>query len=347
MSKFTRRELLRLGLGTSVAGSAFAAWMTRPRAEVNQISTPDPPLQAPELEKPRAAGKSESQPALPTRFLGQTGQRVTIFGLGGASSQTPLSNGPHDEAVAIVERALALGVSYFDTASSYGDGKSEKAIGEVAKKHRAQMTIASKTGERTYDGAMRELEASLKRLQTDHLDVWLMHHVSLPDRDTAPAFAANGAIKALEKAKAEKMVRFAGVSGHHRTDVLAEWLRRYRFDMTLMPINAVDRHNRDSFIETVLPVARERKIGVVAMKIPAYGRLLRPEKGVGMREAFAYSLSQPGVAGGIIACDSIAMLEENVAAARAFASLDSGAQSALEAKTVSYWQQASFYRRWT
>ncbi|HEX8465993.1 MAG TPA: aldo/keto reductase [Abditibacterium sp.] len=354
MPKFSRRELLRLGLGSSVAGTALGAWLLRREAEATQTVSQTAPQIGPRAPKPGVEPKSKaltdaaaSPGALPTRLLGQTGQRISIFGLGGASSKTPLSNGPHEQAVAIVERALALGVTYFDTASSYGDGASERAMGEVAKNHRKQMVIASKTGERTYDAAMRELEASLKNLQTDHLDVWLMHHVSLTERDTDPAFGPNGAIKALEKAKAEKMVRFGGVSGHHRTDVLAQWLRRYDFDMVLTVVNAVDRHNPDSFIEKVLPVARARNIGVVAMKIPAYGQLLRPEKGVGMREAFAYSLSQPGVASGIIACDSIAMLEENVAAARAFAAFDKNAQVAIEAKTASYWQEASFYRRWT
>jgi aryl-alcohol dehydrogenase-like predicted oxidoreductase len=330
MSKYSRRDLLRLSLGSSIAATAVGSWLTRDQAKAQDES------------------KMKTRPeVLPMRLLGETGLRISIFGLGGASSKTPLSNGPHEKAVAITERALELGVNYFDTASSYGPGKSEMALGEVAKAQRAKMVLASKTDERTYDAAMRDLEGTLKRLQTDHLDVWLMHHVSLPDRDTVPAFGTNGIIKALEKAKAEKMVRFVGVSGHHRSDILADWLRRYQFDVLLTAINTVDRHNSDSFIEKLLPVARERKVGIVAMKIPAYGRLLKPEKGVGMEEAFAYSLSQPGVASGIIACDSISMLEENVAAARAFITMNADSQAALEAKTKSYWQEASFYRDWT
>ena len=344
MSKLSRRELLSLGFGTVLTGTGLAAWLSRQQAVAKEVAPQTSPREKPFAQPNPSPSKT---PEMPTRMLGQTGQRISIFGLGGASNQTPLSNGPHEEAVAIIERALALGVTYFDTAPTYGDGRSERALGEVAKAHRAQMTIASKTDQRTYDGAMRELESSLKRLQTDHLDVWLMHRASLPDRDTEPAFGPNGALKALEKAQAEKMVRFAGVSGHHRTDVLIDWLRRAQFDVLLTVVNAVDKHHSDSFIERVLPVARERKTGVIAMKIPAYGRLLRPQKNVGIREAFAYALSQPGVCGGVIACDSIEMLEENVAAARAFAALDNRAQAALEAKTASYWQEASFYREWT
>ncbi len=340
MSKINRRQLLRLGLGAS-ASAGLGAWLLRPKT-VSRANAQVAPA------TPRQTGNAApATPALPTRKLGQTGREVTIFGLGGASSETPLSQGPHDEAVAIVERALALGVNYFDTATTYGNGRSERALGEVARSQRSRMFLASKTGERTYDGAMRELEGSLKRLQTDHLDLWQMHHVSLQNRDTRPAFAADGAIKALEKARSEGIVKHAGVSGHHRTDVLADWLERHPFETVLTIVNAVDRHHDDSFIERVLPVARQKKMGVIAMKIPAYGKLLRPDAGVGMREALAYSLSQSGVCCGIIACDSLAMLEANVAAARAFSPMDEAAQRALEAKTKSYWREASFYRNWT
>jgi predicted aldo/keto reductase-like oxidoreductase len=207
------------------------------------------------------------------------------------------------------------------------------------------MFLASKTGERTYDGAMRDLETSLKRLQTDHLDLWQMHAVSLNGRDTVPAFAPNGAIKALEKAKSEKIVRFGGISGHHRSDVLRDWLGRYDFDTLLIALNAADVHHEDSLIKGVLPLAQKQKIGIIAMKIPAYGRILGR---ISMREAMGYSLSLPGVACGIIACDSIAMLEENVALAKATTRvLTAQEMRALESKTASHAARISFYRRWT
>jgi aryl-alcohol dehydrogenase-like predicted oxidoreductase len=296
----------------------------------------------------QAATDTVAAPALPMRLLGQTGQKVTIFGLGGASAKTPLQNGPHEAAVAIVERALELGVNYFDTAYTYGNGRSERAIGEVVKTRRKDMFLTSKSDQRGYDGAMRELEGSLKRLQTDHLDLWQMHRASLHDRDTEPAFAENGVIKALQKAKDEKMVRFVGVTGHHRTDVLADWLKRYPFDTLLATVNAVDLHHEDSFIKNLLPVAQQKKVGVIAMKVPAYGRLLNKEAGVTIQQAMHYSLSQPGVACCIIACDSVAMLEENVAAAQAITTtMDTAAQDTLVAKTAAYWKHASFYRQWT
>jgi aryl-alcohol dehydrogenase-like predicted oxidoreductase len=337
--KLSRRELLGLGAGVALGG------VTVVREVLAQAT---PPLPAQPAAPTLPAATATSSPALPVRVLGQTGQKVTVFGLGGASAKTPLSNGPHEAAVEIVARALDLGVNYFDTATTYGNGKSERAMGEVAKTRRKEMLIASKTDLRDYDGAMRELEESLKRLQTDHLDVWQMHRASLPDRDTQPFFGTNGAMKALQKAKDEKMVRFVGVSGHHRSDVLADWLQRYPFDTLLASINAADVHQDDSFIKRLLPVATQKKVGVVAMKVPAYGRLLNRNAGVTMSDAMHYSLSQPGVACCIIACDSIAQLEENVAVARSISGpMEASAQTALEAKTAAYWQRASFYRQWT
>ena len=190
MSKISRRGLIGVGTGAALGATAL----------LRQNQTPS--QAAP--EKLPAAENLVRGELLPTRELGATGMRVTIFGLGGASSKTPLSNGPQEKAVEIVEHALKLGVNYFDTADSYGPHKSENAIGEVAKNRRDEMLIVSKCDARDYDGAMRALEGSLKRLQTDHLDGWLMHAVSLEDRDTKPFFADGGAVKALQKAQDEK-----------------------------------------------------------------------------------------------------------------------------------------------
>ncbi|MBW4699347.1 MAG: aldo/keto reductase [Aphanocapsa lilacina HA4352-LM1] len=294
-----------------------------------------------------AAAAGASEPAatvgtLPERILGRTGERVTLLGLGGASTRTPLSNGRREEAIAIIERALALGITYFDTAATYGT--SEEYLGEVVARRRKGMFLATKSDERTRDGAWRELERSLKRLRTDYIDLWQMHRASLPERDTAPAFAKDGVIRAIEEAKAQKLIRFAGVTGHHRTDVLADWLERYPFDALLTVVNAVDIHHADSFIRKLLPVAQAKNVGVIAMKVPAYGQILSD---LDIKSAMHYALSQPGVACCIIACDSVAMLEANVAAARNFAPLTAEQQARITARTAGNWQRASFYRGWT
>ena len=135
---------------------------------------------------------------MPERVLGRTGVRVPIFGLGGAG-QTPLSwDGAERDAVAIIERALELGIRYFDTAASYGP--SEDYLGLVLPSHRSKLFLASKTDVKDRDGAWRELERSLKRLKTDYLDLWQLHHVSFREElDTI--FGSGGAIQALEEAR--------------------------------------------------------------------------------------------------------------------------------------------------
>lgn len=278
------------------------------------------------------------------RELGKTGVNVPIFGLGGAG-QTPLSwENREQDAVAIIERALELGIRYFDTAAEYGP--SEDNLGKVLPPHRDQLFLASKTSKRDRDGAWRELERSLKRLNTDHLDLWQLHHVSF-DQELDTIFSKNGAIQAVEEAKDQKLIRFAGITGHHEPNIIIEGLRRYNFDTTLIPVNAVEIHHPRSFIPSVLPVAREKGIGVIAMKVPAYGRLFKPGVLDGMHQAMGYTLSQAGVHCCVIAAETVAQLESNVEAARAFKPLDEATLAQIEQRTVASWQDNTFYRAWT
>lgn len=278
------------------------------------------------------------------RELGKTGVSVPIFGLGGAG-QTPLSwENRERDAVAIIERALELGIRYFDTAAEYGP--SEDNLGKVLPPHREKIFLASKTSKRDRDGAWRELERSLKRLKTDHLDLWQLHHVSFdPELDTI--FSKNGAIQAVEEAKAQKLIRFAGITGHHEPNIIAEGLRRYNFDTTLIPVNAADKHHPRPFIPSVLAVARQKGVGVIAMKVPAYGRLFKPGVLDGMHQAMGYTLSQAGVHCCVIAAETVAQLESNVEVARAFKPLDAVALKEIEKRTAAKWEENTFYRAWT
>ena len=290
-----------------------------------------------------AASKAARIKPLPQRSLGDTGVQVPVLGLGGAG-QTPLSwNGAQAEAVAIIERALELGIRYFDTAASYGP--SEDYLGKVLPPHREKLFLASKTDLRDRDGAWRELERSLKRLNTDYLDLWQLHHVSFePDLETL--FGKNGAIQALEEAKQQKLIRFAGITGHHDPAIIAEGLRRYPFDTTLIPVNAADKHHPTPFIPTVLPLTRQKNIGVIAMKVPAYGRLFGPGKLDGMAQALGYSLSVPGVHCCVIAAETVAQLEANVQVAQAFQPLTERAIAEIEQRTATTWQETTFFRAW-
>jgi aryl-alcohol dehydrogenase-like predicted oxidoreductase len=312
---------------------------------------------SPELPRnPATAG------AMPTRNLGRTGYRVGIFSLGG---QSALERGTNDAvAVPMVERALDLGVNYIDTSSIYGGPErwSERYIGQVMKRRRSEAFLASKTKERTRDGSMRMLEQSLKLLNTDHLDLWQLHDIgTLGDVDEV--FAKGGAMEALLEAREQKMVCFLGLTGHHRPESLMGAIHRFPFDTILLALNAADRHHY-SFMTELLPLAVEKQMGIVGMKVTGRGRLLstwtppsleqqkHSWEGVviasgpgtiGMREAISYTLSLP-VSTVIIGCDSVGQLEENVRLARDFTPLSEAQMAALAERAAPCSKQALFFR---
>ena len=300
--------------------------------------------------------------AMPTRNLGKTGYRVGIFSLGGQAAVEK----PNNEAVAvpIVERAIDLGVNYIDTAAAYGgpDRWSQRYIGQVMKRRRKEVFLATKTNDRTRDGSLRLLEESLKLLNTDHLDLWQVHNLSRMDQ-VEQIFGKGGAMEALQQAREQKMVRYLGVTGHADPDVLIESIRRFPFDTVLLALNAADRHHL-SFSAKLLPLAVEKQMGIIGMKIPARGRILtswnppaanqpagwegradRPGT-LNMREAMYYVLTHP-VSTVIIGCDSIAQVEENVQLARDFTPLSDAQISALAEKSAPVARQALFFRPWS
>ncbi|BAT55591.1 hypothetical protein NOS3756_45790 [Nostoc sp. NIES-3756] len=296
------------------------------------------------LQRNAASNTTAPTVTMPERILGRTDVNVPIFGLGGAG-QTPLSwEGKQADAETIIHKALELGICYFDTAASYGP--SEDYLGKVLPPHRAKIFLASKTDQRDKDGAWRELERSLKRLNTDYLDLWQLHHVSFAEElDTL--FSPSGAIKALEEAIAQKLVRFTGITGHRDPEVIVESLRRYPFHTTLIPVNAADRYHPRPFIPVVLPVAQAKNVGVIAMKVPAYGRLFKPNGLTGMEQAMGYTLSQPGVHCCVIAAETVEQLENNVKVARAFQPLGEKELAAIAQRTASIWEDGTFFRSWT
>ena len=310
----------------------------------------------------QTAGVPARAQALPTRNLGQTGYKVGIFSLGGQAALERPNN--QATAVPIVERALDLGVNYLDTSSIYGGPQrwSERYVGEVMRRRRAEAFLASKTKERTRDGSLRMLEESLKLLQTDHLDLWQLHDIGLPE-DIEAVFAKGGAMEALRQAHEQKIVRHLGITGHYRPEALAEGIRRFPFDTILMALNAADPHHF-SFTDTLLPLAVEKRMGIIGMKVPARGRLLSTwtppplasqqhswEGAViastpgtlQMREAMYYALSLP-VSTVIIGCDSIRQLEENVQLAREFTPLSAHQMKSLAARAEPVSKQAMFFK---
>jgi aryl-alcohol dehydrogenase-like predicted oxidoreductase len=313
-----------------------------------------------------AAGQSPSESpragAMPTRNLGKTGYKVGIFSLGGQASIERAHN--EEIAVPIIEKALDLGVNYIDTSSIYGGPErwSERYIGKVMKHRRSEAFLATKTRERSREGSKRMLEKSLELLQTDHIDLWQLHDVGTLT-DVNAIFAKGGAMEALLEARDQKIVRFLGVTGHYRPDALMEAIHRYSFDTILMAVNAADPHHY-SFSEQLLPLAVEKQMGIIGMKVPARGRILAswtpppieqqkhswegivlaPTAGtLDMRQAMYYSLSLP-VSTVIIGCDSVAQLEENVQLARDFTPLSQQQMAALTTKAEPVSKQSLFFR---
>jgi len=338
-----RRDFLRLGAAATAGGAAVSLGLTGAG-----VAAP--------RELPPLPSNSTTPGAMPTRNLGRTGYAVGIFSLGGQAAVEQPDN--EEPAVEIVERAIDLGINYIDTAARYGgdDRWSQRYIGKVMKRRRREVFLATKTHDRTRDGSMKLLEESLRLLQTDHLDLWQIHNLSEMEQ-VEEIFQPDGAVKALAEARDQGIVRHIGVTGHADPAVLMEAVRRFPFDALLLALNAADRHYL-SFIEELLPLAVEKEMGIIGMKIPSRGRLLanwkpaaegrrETDRGPGtldMREALRYVLSLP-VSTVIVGCDNIAQLEQNVAVARSFNPLSPGQMATLEERAQPVHRQALFFRR--
>ncbi len=300
--------------------------------------------------------------AMPTRNLGKTGYKVGIFSLGGQAALEKPNN--FDAAVPIIERALDLGVNYIDTSSIYGGPErwSEQYVGRVMKTRRHDAFLATKTKERTREGSLRMIEKSLALLNTDHIDLWQLHDIGLPE-DVNAVFAKSGAMEALLEMRQQKVVRFLGVTGHYRPEALIDAVNRHPFDTILMSLNAADSHIH-SFTDQLLPLVVEKQMGIIGMKVPARGRLLSTwtpppleqqqhswegsaiatRSGVmNMREAMNFVLSHP-VSTVIVGCDNVAQLEENVQIAREFTPLSQSQMMALNNLAEPVAKQSLFFR---
>ena len=346
-----RRDLLKLGAAAAaglVAGRLGAAEAAGAKPAAANAAARALPW------NPRTAE------AMPTRNLGKTGFRVGLFSLGGQASLEK----PANDAVAVplIERALDLGVNYVDTSARYGGEErwSERYFGQVMATRRNEAFLATKTHDRTRDGSLKILETSLKLLQTDHVDLWQLHAMSTPE-DVEKVFAKGGALEAFAAAREQKLVRFLGITGHTDPGVLAEAVRRFPFDVILLAVNAADPHHLP-FGSELLPLAVEKEMGIVGMKIPARGRLLagyvppplEEQRGkikatrpgtLSMRDAMRYVLSLP-VSTVIVGCDSIGQLEENVAIAKAFTPLTRERMASLEKEAEPVAKQSLWFRRW-
>jgi len=240
---------------------------------------------------------------MPMRDLGRTGVKVSLAGIGTAEWGKKLADADADRMVA---RAIELGINYIDTAFSYGRGEAEAHLGRALKGRRDKVFLTTKTLPRSRRGALEELEKSLDRLATDHVDLWQFHALTTT-RDTDQILRdGDGALEAGLEAKKKGLVRFLGITGHADPEVFVDALSRHDFDTLLIPLNCIDPHHR-SFEEIALPKAVERKTGVIAMKVFCSGRLVG-QRIVPAEECLRYTYGLP-ISTCIVGCTSVEQVE--------------------------------------
>jgi predicted aldo/keto reductase-like oxidoreductase len=243
---------------------------------------------------------------LPTRILGKTGVAVPRIGIGCGSRFCSVQD--PEKSLEILTSALDHGFYYWDTANNYITGKviSEERLGLVLKDRRSEVFLASKVEERTYDGAMRQLEESLRRLQTDHLDIYQIHQVeSLEDVDRIGS--RDGVLKALHKLKDEKVTRFIGYSGHLSAEAMTAMVNRYDFDTMLIALNHYEEVKGD-MEKRAIPAAAAKNMGVMVIKV------IRPREtvpGIVPEELIRYALTLEHVDAAVIGTDSLEVVRKN------------------------------------
>jgi aryl-alcohol dehydrogenase-like predicted oxidoreductase len=232
-------------------------------------------------------------------------------------------NCTEEDAVRIVNTAIDRGINYFDTAPSYSEGQSEYRLGLALGKRRDQIWLVTKTHDRTRDGSLKLLEESFKRLKTDHVDEWRLHHISSVE-ELDQCFAPDGALQALLKAKEQGMVKHLSISCHNDPTLIVQALRRFDFDSVLIALSALD-HMIYNF-EGILPALNQKGIAIVAMKALGMGKL-----GPWYERALRYTMSLP-VSTTIVGMESMEQLEKNLAVAESFEPLS-------EVERLEFWQE--------
>ncbi len=262
---------------------------------------------------------------IPKRVLGKTGEQLTIIGEGGARFHLV----PFEEGKAVVRRAYDLGINYFDMARSYSGGMAEDVYGAVIPEFRKNIFLTTKSGQRTRAGAEKDLETSLRRLHTDHVDLWQMHLVR-NKKDIEQIFAPGGAVEAFAAAKKAGKCRFIGFTSCKDPEVHVELLKHEGiFDTALMPLHVADTLFSDapqtSFERTALPAAVESGVGVFAIKVFGNAFLLRT---FSVSDCLRYTLSLPITAAPLGFC-TIGQLEDDVRIAQSFKPLTVEEKNAL------------------
>lgn len=311
MSPSTRREFLELAVAAAgAAGSESLSW----------------------------AG--ETQGEVPYRPLGRTGVKVSAIGLGGYH----LGNPSEQDAIRIIRSALDRGINFLDNCWDYHDGESEVRMGKALRDgYRQRAFLMTKIDGRTKKAAAQQLDESLRRLQTDHLDL-LQFHENIRMDDSDRIFAAGGGMEAVLEAQKAGKVRFIGFTGHKDPDIHLKMLRvaaahHFHFDSVQMPLNVMDAHFH-SFEKKVVPVAVEQGIAIFGMKPMGAGLVLQ-SKTVPPVDCLHYAMNLP-TSVVITGCESMSDLDQALQAAKTFRPLSAAEVAALLAKTETVARNGSF-----
>jgi aryl-alcohol dehydrogenase-like predicted oxidoreductase len=274
---------------------------------------------------------------IPSRILGRTGVKVTSIGLGGEGILRTFN---HDrDAYALINRAIDLGINYFESARAYAG--SESYYGRSLKERRKDIFLTSKSHARDKRGALTHLHETLENMHTDHLDLGQVHDMRT-EEEIRQVFGPGGAIEAFSEAKEKGLTRFIGVTGHHDPSILVKCIERVDFDTVLMPVNPAEMHYK-SFIETVLPVAEKKKMGIIGMKVYCRGFAAKIPWYETMEPFLHFALSHP-VTTAVIGCDTIQQLEENVKFASQFTPMPEEKMQQLSRDIRPFARQLMYYK---
>lgn len=271
--------------------------------------------------------------SIPMRPFGTTGEEVSLLGVGGAHIGFPKDE---DVGIRIIHEAIDAGVTFFDNAWEYNDGESERRMGRALAQDGRREKVFLMTKDCAHDRkahhSMWKLETSLKRLQTDVLDLWMLHEVVWED-DPDWIFAPGGSIESLAKAKEQGKVRYIGFTGHKHPDIFKRMLSHgFPFDACLMPLNVLDAHYA-SFEREIIPICQEQGIAVLGMKSFADGHLFESGVDITPQEALRYTMSLP-VATVVAGMETLEILHQNLEIAQNFTPLTDEEREALLARSA-------------
>jgi uncharacterized protein len=288
----------------------------------------------------RFAGAAEF--GVPMRALGRSGEKVSIIGIGGYHLGRP----SEQDAIRIIRTALDNGVNFLDNCWDYNGGVSEERMGKALRNgYRQKAFLMTKIDGQTKKAAALQLEESLHRLQTDHIDLLQFHEV-IRDTDPARIFGTAGGIEAVLEARKQGKIRYIGFTGHKSPDIHYKMLETafahdFTFDAVQMPLNVMDAHF-ESFEKKVLPVLVKHGIGVLGMK-PMGDAIILESKTATPIECLHYAMNLP-TSVVITGCDSLQILEQALDAARSFKPMSKQEVASLLAKTESASGKGQFER---